>query len=358
LLLTRHQDVRQLLADPRFTRELSAEGAARITVNKSGGTFARKSEVPMAGAAHQHWRRLISKWLTAKRMAQLAPRIEAMADRLIDALEPSGGPADLVAGFAFPLPVWVICDLLGVPDGDREKFSYWSDTGLSLDKYAQDEIDSVQVEFTDYMTAHIAAKRAEPGDDLLSELIEVVDSGDGRLTEAGLVATGQGLLVAGHETTTSTIGKMLAMLLADRSRWEALLAEPALMRTAVEEVLRFDANAGFGLPRYLTEDLDIAGTTLPGGSTVVVSMAAANRDEAAFDRPAEMDLARSPNPHLTFGVGPYSCVGQPLARTELQVALRVLLRRLPTLELAVPTGELPRKEGLLVGALERVMVRW
>src|SRR5699024_8171731 len=144
----------------------------------------------------------------------------------------------------------------------------------------------------------------------------------------------------GHETTANMIGKMVAMLLADRSRWEALLADRGLVRTAVEEVLRFDANAGFGLPRFVPEEAEVNGHQLPAGTTLVCSMAAANRDDAAFAGADDMDLGRSPNPHLAFGTGAHSCLGQALARTELQAVLEVLLRRLPDLDLAVPAERL------------------
>jgi cytochrome P450 len=178
------------------------------------------------------------------------------------------------------------------------------------------------------------------------------------MPDAALVATGQGLLVAGHETTANMIGKMVAMLLADRSRWERLLADPALVRPAVEESLRYDANAGFGMPRYLNDDVEVGDTVLAAGTTVICSMAAANRDESAFDGAAGMDLARTPNTHLAFGAGPHSCLGQALARTELQAVLDVLLRRLPTLALAVPADGLRRVEGLVVGGLREVPVTW
>jgi cytochrome P450 len=208
------------------------------------------------------------------------------------------------------------------------------------------------------MAGHIAAKRAEPGDDLLSALITDTDASGERMSDAVLVATGMGLLIAGHETTANMIGKMVAMLLADRRRWEQLLADRSLVRTAVEEALRTDANAGFGMARYLTEDVEIAGTVLPSGTTAVCSMAAANRDESMFDAADEMNLGRSPNPHLAFGAGAHSCIGQPLARTELQAVLDVLLRKLPSLELAVGVADLRRVEGLVVGGLQELPVRW
>ncbi|OQO93841.1 cytochrome [Saccharomonospora piscinae] len=356
-LLTRYDDVRQVLADSRFTRQLDAgAGAARIAANESGGVFnsSMASTIPQAGPGHQRWRRRVSRWFTAKRMTALRPGIEAMANRLIDRMVERGAPGDLKAGLGFPLPVWVICDLLGVPETDRDRFAYWSDTLLNLTRYGQAEIDAAQAEFTEYMAEHVAARRAEPGDDLLSSLL----TEDDPMPDAALVATGMGLLVAGHETTANMIAKMVGMLLADRARWESLLAEPALVRTAVEEALRFDANPGFGMPRYVSEDVEFDHATIEAGTTVVCSMAAANRDEHAFARAGEMDLTRSPNPHLAFGVGAHSCLGQSLARTELQAVLTVLLRRLPGLELAVDPAELDRVEGLAVGGLRTVPVRW
>ncbi|GAB3442209.1 cytochrome P450 [Streptomonospora sediminis] len=359
-LLTRYDDVRQVLSDPRFTRRLDAPDAARIAKNESGGVFNSgvSSTIPESGAGHRWWRLMVAKWFTAKRMSALRPGIEQMAGDLIDRMVESGQPADLKAALGFPLPVWVICDLLGVPETDRDRFSYWSDTLLNLTRYTEDEIRAAQAAFGEYMAAHVADRRANPGDDLLSELAQATgDDGQG-MTDAQLAATGQGLLVAGHETTANMIGKMAAMLLADRSRWESLVADRSLVRTAVEECLRFDANQGFGLPRYISEDTEVSGTTVPSGTTVVCSMAAANRDETAFGGAGEMDLGRSPNTHIAFGAGPHSCLGQSLARTELQAVLDVLLRRLPTLELAVDEADLQRVDGLVVGGLSEVPVRW
>lgn len=359
-LLTRYEDVRLVLSDRRFSRLLSADGAARITDTESGGLFNSEMSMtlPQSGPEHERWRRMVGKWFTARRMAALRPGIEAMAERLIDEMLERGQPADLKAGLAFPLPVWVICDLLGVPDSDRDRFSHWSDTMLNLTRYTEAEVDAAQREFVAYMTGHIAARREAPGDDLLSELITATDSEGRGLSEAELVATGQGLLVAGHETTANMIGKMTAMLLADRSRWERLLADRSLVRPAVEELLRFDANLGFGMPRYIGEDIELDGTVVPGGTTVLCDMAAANRDEKAFEGAGEMDLGRTPNAHLTFGAGPHSCLGQALARTELQAVLDVMLRKLPSLRLAVPAEELRPLEGLVVGGLREVPVRW
>ena len=355
-LITRYADVKSVLSDPRFTRPTAADNAARVADTESGGVFNSEmaSVLPQHGEDHLTWRRMIGKWFTAKRMNALRPGMAAMAEQLIDEMVAKGAPGDLKAGLAFPLPVWVICDMLGVPDTDRDRFAHWSDVMLSMTRYTQEEFDAAQAEFGRYMGGHLAAKRAEPGDDILSALIA---DGVG-WSDAKLAATGIGLLIAGHETTANMIAKMVAMLLEDRSRWERLLADGSLVRTAVEEALRADANAGVGMQRYLTEEFEVGGTVLPAGTTAMCSMAAANRDEAAFENAAELDLTRSPNPHLAFGAGAHACLGQPLARTELQVVLEVLLRKLPSLELAVPAAELRRVEGLAVGGLRELPVRW
>ncbi|MFD5872651.1 cytochrome P450 [Streptomyces sp. NPDC060322] len=360
-LLTRHEDIKTLLSDPRFARPTAQDGAARLAPDGGGGAVASSSadalSLPAKGEPHQQWRRQVSKWFTAKRMTALRPGMTATAERLVDDMVALGAPADLKAHVGFLLPVYVICDMLGVPAQDRDRFSHWSDALLSLTRFTKEETDRAQIEFVQYMSGHIETKRENPTDDLISTLIR--DSADGQgLSDSELLATALGLLIAGHETTANMIGKMVGMLLADRSRWEQLLADPSLVRTAVEEALRFDTNLGFGLRRYISEDTEIGGQTVPGGTTVICSMPAANRDEDVFDNAEEMDLDRSPNPHLIFGAGPHSCLGQALARTELQVVLEVLLRKLPTLELAVPVEELQRVEGLLVGGLRTVPVRW
>ena len=360
LLLTRYADVRGMLADPRFTHHLVQPDAVKIADSESGGVFnENNAAVDMtSGAGHARWRRLMSRSFTARRVAALRPRIEEMAHRLVDDMVAAGAPGDLVAALGFPLPVLVICELLGVPAEHRDRFSHWSDAMLNLTRFSQPELDKAAREFEEFMVEHVRLKRAEPGDDLISELAAVVDSQDGRLSEAELVTTAQGLLVAGHETTANMIGKMVAMLLADHDRWLRLVTDRALIPTAVEEVLRFDANFGFGLPRYLSEEAEVGDETIAAGHTVITCLGAANRDGGVFTDADEMVLDRTPNPHLAFGAGPHSCLGQSLARVELQTVLSVLVDRLPGLRLAVAPGELRRREGLIVGGLEAVPVIW
>jgi cytochrome P450 len=359
-LVTRYEDVKAVLSDPRFPRPSQHNDGARVSEDESGGVFNSEmaSVLPQSGEGHLQWRRMLNKWFTAKRMLALRPRIEVMANQLIDELRAKPAPADLKGDLGFPLTVWVICDMLGVPDSDRGKFAYWSDTLLSMTRYTKEEIVTAQTAFGKYLAGHIATKRAEPGEDVLSELIGHTDANGEALSDAVLIATAMGLLVAGHETTANMIGKMMGMLLVDRSRWEKLVADPSLIRSAVEEALRMDVDPGLGMLRFITEDVELAGTTVPAGTTVMCSMAAANRDETTFAGANEMDLGRNPNPHLAFGAGSHSCLGQALARTELQVVLDVLIRRMPTVELAVPKEDLRRVEGLIVGGLREVPVRW
>jgi cytochrome P450 len=359
VLLTRYNDVRTVMADPRFSSALTADGAVRLTKDGSD-VFSRRTESSSmaVGEAHEQWRRMVGRWFTVKRMSALRLGIEAMAERLIDGMLERGAPADLREHLAFPLPVWVICDMLGVPQEDRERFSHWSSVTFTFTRFSHEEVAAADAEFDAYMLAHIEAKRRAPRDDLLSNLITQTGAAGYRMPGGELLQTAKGLLVAGHETTAGQITKMTAMLLADRSRWEALLADRSLIRTAVEEALRFDANLGFGVPRYLSETVTLGDTVLPAGTTVMLNMSSANRDERAFDRPGEMVLDRSPNPHIAFGAGPHSCLGQALARTELQVVLDVMLRRLPGLELAVAVEELQNTEGLLVTTLTELPVAW
>ncbi|WP_432002403.1 cytochrome P450 [Streptomyces sioyaensis] len=360
--LTRYDDVRQLLLDDRFSRPTAQDDAARIAPDSGGGVAAGSGSslaIPLRGPEHQRWRRHLSKYFTAKRMQALRPSMTATAHSLIDRMTEQEQPADLKAAFGFPLPVYVICALLGAPAEDQERFSYWSDSFLNVTRYTREQTEAAHHDFITYMTALCEEKRARPGDDLLSVLIaESTAEGQG-MSDDELVATGIGLLVAGHETTANMIVKMIAMLLSDRTRWESLLEERALIRPAVDEALRFDANLGnFGTRRYLSEETEIAGQTIAAGTTVFCNMSSANRDSSTFPAPDDMDLGRSPNPHLTFGAGPHSCLGQSLARTELQVTLETLLDRLPNLRLAVPVDQLQKVDGLSVGGLCTLPVAW
>lgn len=360
MLLTRYDDVKAMLADQRFPRGPLTGQPGGIGDTSGAGEddpFAALGSI-MEGEGHVRWRRLLGRTFTVRRVRAMQPEMERITHELVDAMIESGQPADLRSALGFPMPVYVICDLLGVPAEDREEFSAWSDRLLNLTRYTQEESMQAGIDLYGYIERMVADKRSNPGDDLLSELTQISDDDPDQLSESELVFTGIGLLVAGHETTANMIGKMVAMLLVERDRWEQVLADRSLVRTAVEECLRFDANLGFAMSRHVDAEIEIAGETVPADTTVWSVMASANRDESVFEGADDMDLTRSPNPHITFGVGAHSCVGQTLARVELQTVLSVLLDRLPTLDLAVPESDLRRREGLLVGGLEEVPVRW
>ncbi|MGV9851703.1 cytochrome P450 [Streptomyces sp. NPDC003442] len=341
-VLTRYEDVHAMLSDPRFPRDVSEAGP------DGTGT----------GERHQRWRRLVGQALTVKRVAALRPRIVAIGHALVDAMEAGPIPADLWTGFAYPFPARVVGALLGVPEADWDRFAYWSGALFSGDRYGERETRTAREELLAYLGEQVARTRSAPGDDLLSKLIEITDAADPRPPGAVLVQIAQGLMHAGHETTSSVIGKLVPVLLDDRSRWQRLLDDRSLIRPAVEELLRFDVNRGPGMPRYLTEDAQLGGEVIPKGSTTVSVVASANRDERMFPHADHLDLTRTPNRHLAFGAGAHSCIGQALARTELHVALEILLDRLPDLDLAVPSAELARRTGVLTDSFERVPVVW
>lgn len=361
-LLTGYEEVRGLLTDPRFSRNLDREGAARMSTTEDGGMFSRPAPGQVdnkEGPGHRRWRRLISRAFTVKKMEAWRPRVQEMTDALVDDMVAKGSPADLRAALALPLPVQVICALLGAPSEDQDRFARWSEVLLTLTRYTQAEVDEAQREFHAYASDLVERKRAEPGDDLLSELTQISDSEDGRLSHDELISTAVGLLLAGHETTSNMILKMTAMLLSERERYEAVLADPGLVPGVVEEALRMDANGGVGIPRFITEDTEVGGEPVAAGSTLFVNLHAANRDGRKFPDPDRFDPRRDNGAqHLAFGAGPHFCVGQTLARVELQVVLGTFVRRLPELRLRDTPDALRPREGVAAGGFEDMWVTW
>ncbi|MEW9550475.1 cytochrome P450 [Nonomuraea sp. NPDC050783] len=363
-LVTRYDDARAVLTDPRFSRDLAREDAARLATTEDGGLFRRRrtgSAAMRAGQDHLRWRRLLSGWFTQRKMAVWRPRIQAMAEDLLDAMLAKGSPGNLSAGLALPLPVRVICALVGAPSEDQDKFAHWSQVMLTLTRFTQDEVDTAYQEFDAYVSDLIDRNRAHPGDDLLSELTQVTDAEDGRLSRDELVSTVRGLLLAGHETTSNMISIMMAMLLAERDRFEDVVDDPDLVPGTVEEVLRLDSTLSVlgGVPRFVTEDAELSRTGVPAGTTVIPHIPAANRDPGKFPYPDRFDPRRANNAqHLTFGAGPHYCLGQPLARVELQVVLGLLAGRLPGLRLRDHPSDLRLRTGGMSGGLQEVWVTW
>ncbi|NUR83793.1 MAG: cytochrome P450 [Nonomuraea sp.] len=359
-LLTRYEDVRTVLTDARFAR--GGPDAARVATTSDGGIFARS----MAGAdlrsgpGHQRWRRLLTPSFTIRRMEAWRPRVQAMADELVEAMLAKGSPANLSRELGLPLPVRVICALVGAPPEDQDRFARWSSVMLTLTRFSQQEVDETYRDFGAYVAALVEDKRADPGDDLLSELTQISDAEDGRLSVEELIGTVMALLLAGHETTSNMIAIMAATLLSERERYEAVLADPGLIPGAVEEVLRLDSTLSvIGTPRVAREDVLLGESLVPAGETVIPGRPAANRDPRKFPDPDAFDAARdNAAQHLAFGSGPHYCLGQPLARMELQVVLGTLVRRMPGLRLREAAQELRLRTGLISGGLQDVWVTW
>ncbi|MEU7258069.1 cytochrome P450 [Streptomyces rimosus] len=350
-LATRYADARLVLGDRRFSR---AEGLERDEPRQSEGQ--RDSGIlSMDPPDHTRLRTLVAKAFTVHQVEKLRLWVRELTHGLIDELEAAGPPVDLVDRYALPIPVAVICRMLGVPEEDRPKFRTWSDAALSTSSLTAEEFEANREELRAYMAKLIEDHRTTPRDDLMTRLIEARDVGD-RLSELELIDLCVGILVAGHETTATQIPNFVLSLLDHPGELERLRAEPALIKSAVEELLRFvPLGSGAGFPRYATEDIEVGGTLVRAGEPVLVAVGAANRDALRFDEPGTLNIARDGNQHLGFGHGVHHCLGAPLARLELQEALIALITRFPKLHVA---GDVVWKDQMLVRGPRVMPVGW
>jgi cytochrome P450 len=303
---------------------------------------------------HTRLRALVSKAFTAQRVEQLRPRVAQVADRLLDALQ-GQDEVDLMDRFAIRLPITIICDLFGLPEADREDFRQWS---LKLVGAGQDpdEVADASKRMVDYANALIDAKRTKPGDDMISELVRVSEDGD-RLSQGELVSMIFVLVVAGHITTIYSIGNAVAALLTHPDQLARLQADPSLMPAAVDELLRFDGPSGVGTFRFTTDDIPIGGSVIPAGQILALSWHAANRDGSHFADPDRLDLGRRPVGGLSFGHGIHYCIGVPLAKMQIEIALGRLITRYPSVRLAVDPAQLRRDDSALLRGLLALPVR-
>ncbi|WP_420629330.1 cytochrome P450 family protein [Candidatus Leptofilum sp.] len=304
---------------------------------------------------HTRLRALISKAFTNRTIQALAPRIQEIADQLIDAFE-GKGETDLIEDFAFPLPIIVICELLGIPTQDHHKFRSWSHAFIGISNEADPSGNSL-FEFVEYIGRIIHLRRHDPQDDLISRLVHAEEDGQ-RLTEQELFSMIALLIVAGHETTVNLIGNGMATLLQHPDQAALLQHNPDLIDNAIEEFLRYEGPVEMTTTRYAAEDVTIGDTFLPRGTTVIVILAAVNRDLQTFAGGDTLDVRREQNKHMGFGYGVHYCVGAPLARLEARIAFNTLLKRLPTLQLAVPAAKLSYNDSAIVRGLTRLLVRW
>ncbi|SCL17277.1 cytochrome P450 [Micromonospora inyonensis] len=354
-LATRHADVRMILGDPRFSRAASVgrDEPRNVPEQRESGILG------MDPPEHTRLRRVVAKAFTARRVEQLRPGTRRVAGDLVDGMIAAGAPADLVVHLATPLPIRVICDLLGVPVSDQDRFHTWSEAIVSTTALSPERAREYVDNLLGYMAGLVEQRRTTPTDDLIGAMVRMRDSDGDRLSEDELVRLAAGLLAAGHETTVNQIPNLVYVLLTNPEQWARLCAEPGLVPSAVEELMRFvplGATAAF--PRYAIEDVEVGGVLVRAGEPVVVSIHSANRDERVFAEPDRIDLARPVNPHIAFGHGVHHCVGAQLARMELQVVLETLIERTPGLRLAVPEPELTWKTGLLVRGLTSLPVSW
>jgi cytochrome P450 len=364
-LVTRYADVRAALADPRLHKDWATHLTAPDWVPDEVIGYLSVHMLNSDPPNHTRLRKLVSKAFTARRVAGLRPRVEAITASLLDALEArvraGEDVVDLIEAFAFPLPVTVICELLGVPAQDRDQFRQWSNAIVS-DENEPGGFRAAGAAMFHYFTGLIAAKRTEltegtgPADDMVSALIEARDSGDS-LDEREMIAMLFLLLVAGHETTTNLVASGTLALLTNPAELDRLRADPSLLPGAVEELLRYVNPLNHATDRFTLEPTEIGGVTIPARGWVVCATSAANRDPGRFPEPDRLDLGRDAGGHVAFGHGIHYCLGAPLARLEGEIAFGALLSRFPALSLAADPATLRWRHSSLIHGLETLPVR-
>lgn len=356
-MVTRYQDVRALFADKRLSRNIARPDCARIS--KDNDLFMDPNIDPDP-PKHTQVRSLVTKAFTARRIESLRPYVQEVADELLDAMAAGPRPAELNEAFAFPLPIMVICKLLGVPAEDRDQFRGYVDGFLAVTKLPPEEIGKARQNLWKYLGDLIEEKRRNPADDLISEFIRVRDEDDNRMNEHELHFWCQGLLIAGYVTTASQIGTGTAVLLHRPDLVREIQADWSLVPSTVEELLRTQImGSSVGTMRYAIEDIPLSdGSVIKKGTSVLLSEEGANCDREVFENPFELDIRRQENHHMTFGAGIHYCVGAALARMELQIATESLLRRFPDIHLAKPAEGLPRALGGFMEGFTEIPVDW
>ncbi|WP_036332458.1 cytochrome P450 family protein [Microbispora sp. ATCC PTA-5024] len=356
-LVTRYEDAVAALTHPALSKDPSAGTpewrAARLGLPLDHRPTMASHMLNADGAEHARLRRLASAAFTPRRMRGLRARAQEVTDELLDRLE--GPEADLIAALAYPLPITIICDLLGVPEEDREEFHRHASV---IDSAAVSDIDKV-TEATDSLERFLAdlvtLKRTRPGDDLLTDLVR--RSNEGEIDGDELISTAFLLLTAGHETTVALIGNGLLALLRHPDQAAALRADPSLLPDAIDEMLRYDGPVRNATWRFPTEPVVIGGQEMAPGEPVLVSLLSANRDPAAFSDPDAFSPGRIGEPHLAFGRGPHYCIGAALAKIEAEVAIGTVLRRYPDLALASDAAALPWWPSAIMRGLFSLPVR-
>ncbi|WP_228566391.1 cytochrome P450 [Nocardia sp. SYP-A9097] len=347
-LATGYHLVRELFVEPNLGRSHpNPETASRMGESAffggPVGNFASER------ADHLRMKSLLQPHFSVRRMREFQPRVEAITARLIDDMAAQGSAADLHTALAVPLPLLVICELLGVPYEDQDRFREWVSAVGNVSDRAKAEWGVG--ELFEYCRQSVQRKRRDPGDDVTSRLCA-----DPELSEQEIATFAMMLLFAGHETSVVHIGVGVLMLLAEPSLWRTLHENPALLPTATEELLR--ACEPTNLPRYARTDLDVRGVRVAAGDLVLLGLTSANHDPTVFTEPSRVDFTRQEGTHFTFGYGARYCIGAPLARIELQAAFGQLVSRFPDMRLAVDKETLIMRDEVFTGGLHTLPVRW
>jgi cytochrome P450 len=359
-LVTRYADVVSVLKDPRFVKDFrrarTPEHQARMAPVPDIIRVMDQNMLAQDPPDHTRLRALVQSAFSPRLVDSLRPRIEALANRLIDRVEPAG-QMDLIADYAFPLPIGIIGALLGMPEDDHGRLREWSMAMVEADRSPAglERLVPSMHAFAEYVAALVEERRRAPAADLITALVQTEQAGE-RLSQSELFGMLFLLIVAGHETTVNLIGNGMLALLQHPDQRRRLEQQPALLKSAIEELLRFDGPVETSTARYAREDVDLGGVTITRGAMVLVVIAAADRDADRFPDPDRLDIDRDANGHLAFGHGIHYCLGAPLARMEGQIAISTLLRRLPGLRLAVAADRLEWRSGMLLRGLSHLPV--
>ncbi|MGK5499915.1 cytochrome P450 family protein [Streptomyces sp. URMC 125] len=353
-LVVGYEEARAALADRRLSKQWANASPALGMESVASGLSMLSTDPP----DHTRLRKLVARAFTARRVEALAPRVREIADGLLDGmLRAPGRRADLIDAYAFPLPITVICELLGVPFLDQDAFRAW--TATVVGDAPMGEKATARNAATEYLVGLLEHKRREPGEDLVSALLHTADEDGDRLSAEELLGMAWLLLVAGHETTVNLIANGTLALLTHPDQMELLRSDPSLAEGAVEEMLRYDGPVETPTHRFTTEPLEIGGTVIPGGGELVLAVLAdADRDPSRFPEPDRFDIRRDARGHLAFGHGVHHCLGAPLARLEGRIAVTALLERLPHLALDAHPAALTWRQGMLIRGPQRLPVRF
>ncbi|QRY53397.1 cytochrome P450 [Mycolicibacterium septicum] len=357
-LITRHEDVKAVLSDherfsnsrpPGFTLPGAPEMSEEELASARAGNL-----LGLDPPEHQRLRRMLTAEFTIRRMKRLEPRIVEIVDARLEAMTAAGPPSDLVADFALPIPSLVICELLGVPYEDRDDFQHRSTLQLDLSLPIAERL-ALQRQSREYMRGLVGRARRDPGEDILGMLVR--DHGD-ELSDDELVGIAGLLLLAGHETTSNMLGLGVLALLRHPEQLAAVRDDPDAVGPAVEELLRWLSIVQNAIPRFTTTDVEVAGVRISAGELVFASLPAGNRDPEFVDSPDVLDIRRGAPGHLAFGHGVHHCLGAPLARMEMRIAIPALLRRFPTLALAEPFDAVQYRSFHFIYGLKSLAVTW